>query len=168
MSDPIRITYDWSRENVEKLFDSSYKYLFNHSSRRYIGWFFIALLQFGVVAALKKGSVGLLMFSTIILIYWYYGKRLIARRRAIASWQASLFRDKTITILADDDGLEIRSDAGDVQWSWDEIDEVVGIDGDVLVYRAPHFHYIPEGAFGSIEDKSRFKSLAKAQGKLAA
>ncbi len=167
MSDPIRITYDWSRENVEKLFASSYKYLFNHSGKRYVGWLFIALLQFGVVAALKQGSVGLLMFSTIVLIYWYYGKRLIAHRRVMASWQASPFRDKTITILADEDGLEIHSDVGDVQWSWDEIDEVMGIEEDILVYHAPDFHYIPEGAFGSIEDKSRFKSLAKAQGKLA-
>jgi len=168
MSDPIRIEYVWSRENVAKLFDSSYRYFFSHSSRRYIGWFFIALLQFGVVAALKQGAVGLLMFSTLALLYWYVGKRFIARRRALASWEASPFRDKPLTILADDDGLEIRSDQGDVQWSWDDVEAVAAIGDDVMVYHAHHAHYIPESGFASIEDKSRFKTLARKHGKLQA
>jgi len=168
MSEPIRIRYTWSRKNVEKLFDASYHYVFGHSARRYIGWFFIALLQFGVVAALKKGAVGLLLFSSLVLLYWYVGKRLIARRRALASWEDSPFRDQTITIFADDDGLEIHSAQGDVQWSWDDLQAVAPIGDDVMIYHAQHAHYIPAGGFASIEDKSRFKSLAKKHGKLQA
>ena len=166
MSDPIRIRYTWSRDNVEKLFASSYTYLFGHSGRRYVGWLFIALLQFGLVAAFKQGTTGLLMFSAIVLIYWYYGKRFIAHRRAIASWKASPFRDMTITILADEEGLTIHCDGGEAQWSWETIDGVTGMGSDVLIHLAPHFYYIPEGAFGSIEAKSRFKALAKSHGKL--
>ena len=168
MSEPVRIEYRWSRENVEKLFDSSYRYVFSHSFRRYVGWFFIALLQFGVVAALKKGTIGLLLFSTLVLLYWYVGKRVIARRRALASWESSPFRDKTITITADEEGLKIHSDQGEVLWSWDDVEAVAAIGDDVMVYHAHHAHYIPESGFASIEDKSRFKTLAREHGKLQA
>ncbi len=168
MLDAIHIEYVWSRENIVKLFDSSYRYFFSHSSRRYIGWFFIALVQFGVVAALKQGSVGLLMFSTLGLIYWYVGKRFVARRRALASWEASPFRDKPIVILANDDGLTIRSDQESTQWSWNDIGAIAAIGDDVVVFHSRHAHYIPEGGFASIEEKSRFKTLAREHGKLQA
>ena len=166
MSEPIEIQYLWNRENVEKLFESSYKYLFNHSAKRYIGWLFIALLQFGVVAALKKGSVELLLFSSIMLLYWYYGKKVIAHRRAENSFENSSFRDKTIHIDASDKGLDIRSNEGGIHWNWDEIDEVIPLEEDIILYKDPYFHYIPAQGFASIEEKSRFKSMARSHGKL--
>jgi len=166
MSKPIQISYIWNKENVEKLFDASYRYQFNHSAKRYIGWLFIALLQFGVVAALKKGSIAVLIFASIVLLYWYYGKKLIARRRARRSFEYSSFRDKTIHIEVDDKGFEIKSNEGRTQWRWDEVDEVISLGDDIMLYKYPNFHYIPSKGFISIEEKSHFKTLAKAHGKL--
>ena len=168
MSNPIRIRYTWNRQNVEKLFDSSYTYVFRHSALRYIGWFFIALLQFGVVATLKQGSIGMLMFSSIMLVYWYYLRKRMAYRRAMASFESSDFKDQTIEITADEDGLEIRSDGGGEQVSWDEIDGIVGLDDAILLYKDPHTYYIPVGGFETIDDKSRFKTLAKRHRRLRA
>ncbi len=167
MSSPVMIRYRWSRENVEKLFDASYRYQFTHSSRRYIGWFFIVVLQFAVVAALKKGAIGLLLFTTLVLLYWYYGKKLIARRRALRSFESSPLKEEMIKIAADENGLTIGSGEGDQHWRWEEIDMVTSLEDAVVIYKAPHAHYIPAGGFTSIEEKSRFKSLARVQGKLS-
>jgi hypothetical protein len=166
MSNPIAIQYVWNRKNVEKLFDSSYKYEFNHSAKRYIGWLFIALMQFGVVFALKKGAFELLLFSTIVLFYWYYGKKIIARRRAEKSFEKSTFRDKTIHMEVDENGFVIKSHEGRTQWSWDEVDEIVPLDDDIMIYKYPYFHYIPSNGFSSIEDKSNFKKMAKEHHKI--
>ena len=46
---PIEITYSWDRENFEKAFTKSYTHQFKNSARRYVGWFFVALAQFGVI-----------------------------------------------------------------------------------------------------------------------
>jgi len=166
MSKPIRMEYVWNRENVEKLFETSYRYMFEHSARRYIGWFFIALLQFGIVAMYKKGAPGLMMFASLALIYWYGLRKWLARRRALRSWERSPWRDQTIRILADDEGLEIHRETGGEQWSWDEIDGVVPLGEDILLLREPHLHYIPASAFQSIEARSAFKALARQYGKL--
>ncbi len=166
MYEPVNITYTWNRENVEKLFDTSYSYLFKHSSRRYIGWLFIAILQFGVVAALKKGSIAILLFSSIVLLYWYYGKKLIARRRALNSFERSPFRDKKIEINVSDKGFDIRGTEEPVHWSWEEIDEVIPAGDDILLFKNPNFHYIPSSGFSSLEMKSAFKSLARKHDKL--
>jgi len=167
MSKPVEIRYRWNRENVEKLFDSSYQYLFNHSAKRYIGWLFIAILQFSVVATLKKGSIGILLFSSMVLLYWYYGKKSIARRRVRKSFEASPFKDKTIAIDATDAGLDIQGSEGAIHWDWEEIDEVIPLEEAVMIYRHPHFHYIPASGFASLEEKSRFKSMAKRHHKLS-
>ncbi len=166
MSKSIIINYIWNRENVERLFEASYKYQFNHSAKRYIGWLFIALLQFGVVAALKKGAFELLLFSTIVLIYWYYGKKEIAKRRAKKSFLNSSFRDKTIHIEVNDEGFMIKGQEGKTQWKWNDIDEVVSLGDDIMLCKYPYFHYIPSNGFSSLEDKSLFKSMARAHKKI--
>lgn len=166
MSKPLEIHYVWNRENVERLFEASYRYQFNHSAKRYIGWIFIALLQFGIVFALKKGAFELLLFSTIVLLYWYYGKKEIAKRRAKKSFETSSFRDKTIHMEIDDDGFTIKSQEGKIEWNWDDIDEVVALEDDIMLCKYPYFHYIPSNGFSSLEDKSRFKAMARAHHKI--
>lgn len=163
MSKPIEIRYRWSRENLERVFDSSYRYEFENSHKRYIGWLFIAILQFGVVSALKGGSFGLLLFSTIVLLYWYYGKKLIAKRRAIRAFESSEFRDRLIEMSVDDDAIFIKPKT---TLRWSEIDEIRSIGDDIMLYKYPNFHYIPSIAFNSIEDLSRLKTIAKERGKL--
>lgn len=165
MSNPIKIRYIWSRENVEKLFDSSYKYQFNNSGKRYFGWLLIALMQYGVVVALKKDAFAILLFSTIMLAYWYYGKRWIAKRRANKSFENSEFKDREIEMLIDESGFKILSPYKK-NLKWSEVQEVVELGDDIMLYNHPNFHYIPANGFESIEEKSRFKSLAKENGKL--
>jgi len=165
ISKPIKVSYIWNRENIDKLFEESYKYQFNNSSKRYVGWLFIAIMQFGVVAALKKNSFALLLFSTILIIYWYYGKKLIARKRAIKSFENSPFKDKKIEMDIDEDGITILSNNNE-KWKWEDIDEVVSLGDDIMIYKYPNFHYIPSNGFKSMEEKSKFKSIAKKNKKL--
>ena len=165
MSKPIKISYIWNRANVEQLFEASYKYQFNNSAKRYIGWFFIALMQYGVVVALKKEAFAILLFSTIVLFYWYYGKKWIAKRRANKSFENSPFKDKRIEMSIDKNGFTLLSNHNE-KWSWDEVQEVIVLGDDIMLYKYPYFHYIPTNGFESLEEKSRFKSLVKKYGRL--
>jgi len=165
MSKPIKISYLWSKTNVEKLFDASYKHQFNNSSKRFIGWFFVALLQYGVVIALKKDAYAVLLFSTIMLAYWYYGKKIIAKKRAEKSFENSEFKDEYIEMEIDEKGFTLLSPNSE-KWSWDEVQEVITLGDDLMLYKHPNFHYIPANGFESIEEKSRFKSLVKKYGRL--
>ena len=165
MSNPIKISYIWDRANFDKLFDASYKYQFNNSGKRFVGWLFIALLQYGVVLALKKDAFAILLFSTIMLIYWYYGKKIIAKRRAERSFENSEFRDKHIEMSIDRDGFALFQSNRE-KWSWDEVQEVIVLGDDIMLYKDPNFHYIPANGFESIEEKSRFKSMVKKYGRL--
>ncbi len=161
----IKIRYIWDKRNIEKLFDASYKYQFEHSQRRYVGWFFIALLQYGIVVALKKEVFVILLFSSIMLFYWYYGKKWISKRRARKSFEKSEFKDKEIKLTVDKDGFELITPIKE-HWSWSDIDEVISLGDDIMIYKYPNFHYIPASGFGSLEQKSSFKTIAKKEGKL--
>lgn len=165
MSKPIKISYLWNRENVDKLFEASYKYQFNTSGKRYFGWLLIALMQYGVVVALKKDAFAILLFSTIMLAYWYYGKQWISKKRATKSFEQSAFRDKKIEMLIDESGFSILSPQKE-KWQWSKVQEVIELEDDIMLYNHPNFHYIPANGFESIEEKSRFKSLVKKYGRL--
>jgi len=161
---PIKISYLWDRKNFENSFENAYKYQFQHSAKRYIGWFFVALAQFGVVAALKGGSVALLMFSTLLLFYWYVGKKWLVKRRAKAQFENSPFKDKNIEITVNEKGLEQNG----LFTPWEQIEGVVGMGDAIMLYQDGKSYYIPENGFASVEEKSRFKALAKEKGKFYA
>ena len=159
---PIEISYIWDRENFEKAFSKSYTHQFKNSARRYIGWFFVALAQFGVVAALKGGSVGLLMLSTILILYWYVIKKWLVHQRAIKAYESSPLKNSQIKLYITEDG--IKQDNAVI--SWQEIQGLVPIEDDILLYHKEKAFYIPSSAFRSIEDKSALKSLAKEKERL--
>ncbi len=153
----IKISYIWNQDNFNKLFNKAYDYQFKNSPRRYIGWLFIALAQFGVVAALKKGSIGLLLFSTIMILYWYYIKKLIVKKRAYKEFLNSPLKDKKIELLVNEEGIEQNGN----KLPWSQIDKIIPIEDDILILANNKSYYIPSNGFKSIEDKSYFKKLAK-------
>jgi hypothetical protein len=113
-----------------------------------------------VVVAIKKDAYAILLFSTIMLFYWYYGKKWIAKRRAKKSFEKSEFKNKRIEISIDKDGFTLLQPSQE-KWSWNEIQKVIILGDDIMLYRHLHFHYIPNNGFKSLEEKSRFKSLVK-------
>lgn len=161
-SERITISYRWDRENFEKAFENAYRYHFRHSLRRYIGWLFVAMAQFGVVFALKGGQFGLLLFSTILILYWYVIKKWLVKQRAVRAFERSAHKGRTIMLEADERGILQEG----VLVPWEEIRGIVDSEEALMLYLKNKEYYIPENAFGSIEAKSRFKSLAKAKGKL--
>jgi hypothetical protein len=161
-SETIEISYKWDEENFEKAFANAYDYQYRHSARRYVGWFFIALLQFGIVAALKAGEIGLLLFSTFLIIYWYGIKRWLVYRRARASFMKSPLKDQQIRLSVTEKAINQEQ----VSVPWEEIEGVVPEGDAIILYERDKAYYIPDTAFGTIEEKSRFKALAKKRGKL--
>lgn len=158
----MEITYVWDRENFEKAFAKSYNHQYKNSTRRYVGWFFIVLAQFGVVGALKGGSIGLLMLATILILYWYVIKKWLVHQRAIKAYENSPLKNSQIKLSISGDGIEQEG----VKLPWEEIQGLVPIEDDILLYHKEKAFYIPSNAFSSIEEKSSLKSLAKEKGKL--
>lgn len=161
-SNPIEISYHWDKDNFEKAFSNSYAHEFKNSARRYIGWFFIAMAQFGVVGALKGGSIGLLMLSTILILYWYGIKKWMIHRRAVRAYENSSFKNSRIKLEIIDEGIS----QGQSFVSWEDIKGLVPIEDDILLYYKENAFYIPASAFKSIEEKSALKSIAKTKGRL--
>lgn len=164
ISKSININYIWNKENVDKLFEASYRYQFENSKKRYIGWLLIAIMQYGIVLALKREVFAVLLFSTIMLAYWYYGKKWIARKRANKSFEESPFKDKNIEIDINKQGFDIKY--SNEKWSWEEIDEIIVLNDDIMIYKYPNFHYIPSNGFKSNKDKKFLLSLAKTNKKI--
>lgn len=162
ISKPITLSFQWDREHFEKAFARSYAHQFKNSGRRYVGWFFVALAQFGVVAALKGGSIWLLMLATILLLYWYVIKKWLVHQRALKAYENATLKNSQITLQISKEGIMQNG----TLVPWEKIEGIVPIEDDILLYYQGNTFYIPSSAFGSLEEKSRLKTLAKEKGKL--
>ena len=159
MSKEVKLEFTWSKEVATKSFNELYRYEFNHSLKKYIGWLFVAILQFGVVATLKKGDVSLLIFSTVILSYWYIFKKMIAKRLFLKRFENDPLKDKKISIIADKNGLHFKNQ--NISWEWSDIESVEDVKNGLLLIKHPNHYFIPLNAFKSFEDKNDFKMMFK-------
>ena len=156
-SKPIEINYTWSEDIFISASQATYEFELKHSPKRFLGWFFIALSQFGVVAALKKESYALLLLSSALVIYWYLLRWPIRRFMIKKAFQSSQNQNHNFSILAKKEGIEVNSTL--IQWK--EITEVIALEGAFLLYYGKNFLFIPKTALKSNDEIKRFEKLVK-------
>jgi hypothetical protein len=157
MFKPVTIQYTWDKETFLKASHVAYKYEMKHSPKRFLGWLFIVMTQFSVVAAMKKEAVGLLLISTILTIYWYFLRWPMRRAMLRKSFDSIGNANHTFKIIASEEGLMI-----DEQMTpWDKVLEVVSLEEGYLLYYSNTFVFFPVYAFKDLEEKNRFSTLAK-------
>ena len=83
-------------------------------------------------------------------------------RRAIKAYESSPLKDSPIKLYITEDAIK----QDDAVISWQDLQGLVPIEDDILLYHKEKAFYIPATAFKSIEDKSAIKSLAKEKGRL--
>ena len=154
----INFSYKWDKPTYLKAAKIAYDYEFKNSKKRYIGFFFIALTQFGVVAMFKKGAPGLLLISTFLVLYWYFLRWKLREATIKKAFDKLPNANMQYSVVADDSGITINSQL----IKWDDVIKVVSLSDGVLIYTKDNFFFFPANAFKSLEDKNSFSKLAKA------
>jgi hypothetical protein len=153
----IEIDYTWSKDVFLDASKATYEFELKHSPKRFLGWFFIALVQFGVVGALKKDAYGLLLIATVLVIYWYAFRWPIRRFMISKTYDASCIKNHHFKMFANTDGISV--DGTLIAWSM--ITEIISLENSFLLYYESSFLFIPKSAFTSSDEKDRFTHLAK-------
>jgi len=162
MSKPIEIAFKWSKESAIQASKLYYDYDMKNSSKRYIGWFFVALAQFGIVGALKHDSFGLLYLSTFLVIYWYYGRWYIRKRITTKFYDKSNLDNQNVLFTLTDEGLHYE----DSLIGWDQIFKVVKFDNGILLQTLNHTLFFEKSAFQSYDEMQRFLVMMKQYNKV--
>jgi hypothetical protein len=163
MSKHIEIKFTWSKDLAIKASKLYYDYDMKTSSKKYIGWLFIALMQFGVVGALKHDSFGLLSVSTFLVIYWYYIRWFLRKNMIVRFYDKSGLDDTDVLFTLQDDGLHYNNDT---VIDWEHIYKVVKFDDGILVQTIDSTLFFQREAFNSYEDVQRFIKIMTKQGKV--
>ncbi len=151
----LNLSYKWDKDTYLQGSKSLYNDILKNSSKRFIGWFFIALSQFGLVAFYKKGAFGLLLISTIFLIYWYFLRWQLRKFILLNAFKKSPLKDKMINIEIDSNEIIINKN----KILWDDITRVLLEDVGVLLYYEDNFIFIPNSAFDGNEKQNFLQFL---------
>ncbi len=152
MSKKIKLVYVWDKEIFLQASKAIYDFNMKHSPKRFLGWFFIALVQFGVVGALKKDIYGLLIVSTFLVVYWYILRWPLRKNILLRGFMASDIKNHKFSIEIDENNLKIDENLIE----WQEILEVISLSSGYLLYREDSFLFFPKSAFKSSEDREKF------------
>ena len=162
MSNQIEINFIWNQDLALKTSKLYYDYDMRHSNKRYIGWFFVGLVQFGIVGALKHDSYGLLYASTFLVLYWYYGRWYLRKRMLLNFYKKKSSKNAHIHFIVNDDGLHGDNDL----ISWNDIHKVIKLDEGILIQSAQNTLFFEDSAFKSSDDRMNFIAIAKEKGKI--
>ena len=149
----ININYTWDRKLALNSSFDIYKYELKNSNKKFIGWFFIALAQFGVVGALKHNAYGFLVVASIGLIYWY-GLRWSLRKYFInRTFIKSPLANQNIQLEATNEA--ILSD-GKTQILYNTIIKFIQLDNAIIIYHNLGTIYLPNNSFKTKKDRIDF------------
>jgi hypothetical protein len=162
MSKSININFKWNKELALKTSKLYYDYDMRHSNKRYVGWVFVGLVQFGIVGALKHDSFGLLYASTFLVLYWYYGRWYLRKKMLLSFYNKKSSKDAHIHFIVNDDGLHGADDL----IAWEDIYKIIKLDKGILVQSTQNTLFFENSAFASEDDKFFFIALAKKKGKI--
>ena len=157
MSKDIKIEYIWTEELAIKSSRLLYEDELKHSNKKYIGWFFIALAQFGVVGALKHNAYGMLFIASVGLLYWYAVRWSLRKFFIKNTFKKSPFANKTIKILATKTAIVIDGN----ELPYQNIKETKQIPDGLIINYIGNAIFIPNSGFSSADDRALFKTYLK-------
>jgi len=163
MSKSVEIKFTWSRDLAIKASKLYYDWDMKASGKKYVGWLFIAMMQFGVVGALKHDSFGILYISTFLVIYWYYIRWFLRERMIVKFYEKSGLDATDVVFVLQDDGLHYD----DTVIDWEHISKVVKFDDGILIQTIDSTLFFQREAFKSYKDVQRFMQMMKDKEKVA-
>jgi hypothetical protein len=152
MSKPIEIKSFYSKELAIKASKLFYDWDMKNSTKKYIGWFFIAIMQFGVVGAVKHNSFGILFLSTFLVIYWYYGRWYLRKAIIEKYYDKSNFTDQEISFKLDKKGIYYNNEL----LVWEDMIKVINVDDGVLLQTSTNTLFFEKESFKSKEQMQNF------------
>ena len=162
MSKNIEISFTWSKELAIQASKKFYDYDMRHSNKRYIGWLFVALIQFALVGAFKHDSYGMLYLSTSLGVYWYYGRWYLRKKMLEKYYEKQNLNNTQAHFTLKEDGLYSQEQL----IAWDDIFKVIKLEDGVLVQIQNNTLFFQRDAFVSFEDMQSFLDQMKERGKL--
>ena len=162
MSDRVTLQMEWSAERAIEASKALYDYEMRHSLKRYIGWIFIAFMQFGIVALYKHQDPTLLLVGSFFVAYWYYGRWYLRRYLIKKYYKKRNLQKSIIEISCNEEALQM----GGKELSWDEIVHAIDTNSALLLQTSQEVLYLPYDAFEDIESLSACTQLLKKKGKL--
>ena len=162
MSKSVEVRFTWSKDLAIKASKLYYDWDMKSSGKKYVGWIFIAMMQFGVVGALKHDSFGILFISTFLVIYWYYIRWFVRKRMIVKFYEKSGLDDTDVVFVLQDDGLHYD----DTVIDWDNIYKVVKFDDGILIQTMDSTLFFQRESFKSYKDVQRFMEMMKSRDKV--
>ena len=157
----IKISFTWDKELAIKASKLYYDWDMRNSSKRYIGWLFIALTQFAIVGALKHNAYGLLYISTFLVVYWYYGRWYLRQQMIQRFYKKSNIDNTKVTLFLKNDGLHYN----DSIIEFDNIKKVLEIDEAIIVQTDSMPLFLTKDAFVNYESLHQFLNIMREKGK---
>ncbi len=150
----ISFSLDWNEKNFLKGAKLAYDFTMKHSFRRFIGWFFIAMLQFGVVGAVKYQKYAMFLLFSVLTLYWYFFRWPVRKFFLKKAFKRSPLCCKKLQIKVDDEGFYINSEL----LKWENFKKAISSKEGYLLDFKGAFLFIPKN---SIENKEAFFNLLK-------
>ena len=159
MSKEIQLSFTFDKDFFLATTKKVYDYELKTSNKKYMGWLFIALLQFAIVGALKHNAYGLLYLSTAFLLYWYLLRWQLRKYMALKWFEKLPIKDKTVDVHIDSEG--ITSNLYDKKLLFSAIVHYEKLDDGVLLFHDGVASFFFSTSFRDVEDYNLFLEWLK-------
>jgi len=156
----ISLRYPWGEEEFVTSNRIHYQRRMKEPGFRFLGYFLLLLVAYGLFAVLAHGIYPVLAVSLLLTIYWYVLRWRIQRGRLLRDFRRKAKAVREVQWVIDEDGFRGKTDDGSSEFSWDAVRKVVFSEEGFLLYQYPAILFLPRKAFASDEDLEWMRSTS--------
>ncbi len=151
----VEVTFPWSEATYLSAGDIAYQYKMQYSYKRFIGYFFVAMIAFGVYRLYRYHDYSAIYIGTILTIYWYYIRRMLYKSRLKKQFKKEPISSAQMNIGISDSQIIINGN----KIPWYHISRVIAHPDGFLLERAEGYPYLPASSFPSDESIRIFTDI---------
>lgn len=151
----VLIKFPWSKEIYLQAGQLAFKYQMRYTYKKYIGWFFIAMLILGAFQVLGNNSYSIIYLSIILLFYWYITKGMLQTSKLKKNFEKDPFVGMNMEFKFTPKKITINSNT--IPWS--DISAVILSPKGFLLERSIGYPFVPVSAFRDDDDILSLKEM---------
>jgi len=149
------MTFPWDEKLYVTAGEIVFRYKMAYSYWKYVGYFFVALIPFGLLHVIDKGSYSLLYLGTILSIYWYIVRRYMHTVRLKKHFKKEPVSKSKMVFQIGKKGMRINGN----MIPWDHFTAVIVHPKGFLLERPEGYPYLPATAFADDEAVEAFMDI---------
>lgn len=158
----IEVSYHWSEQEYLEAADQHGRFGGGDSKDKIVAVVVGVLIVLSLYMMMQRGFQPADSMAFVLAVYWFGFRKRMHKNLLLRRFKSSEQKDKNISLSITDEQINAQTEGqSEGTFDWSSVTKVVRTGSGFLMYRGANYLWLPNKAFASDEESTRFAALSE-------